>query len=331
MFSQFWRARRVLVTGGTGFLGSHVTRALAAAGARVTVVSRSNTARLPLPDDVTAVRDDLRDPQVAAACVRGYDVVLHFASRIAGLAYNARHPAEMLTYNAVLDLTVLEAAAREGASLFFYPSGALVYDADAPMPVVETASIGGMPLAACAGAAWAKRTAEAAIRLHESEGGMRVVLARLSNVYGPGDDFAPETAHLIASTIRRVARGEAPEVVGDGSALRAYLYVDDAVAAILRLLELAPGGPVNVGGQHEVSVRGLVDLVIEVSGATLVPRVGGAGPAGLSRKLLDVSRLAALGGFAEATPLRDGLKRTYDWYRERVAGEDRAEAAGRRP
>lgn len=312
---NFWRERRVLVTGGTGFLGSHVTRALAAAGARVTVVSRSGQGDLPLPDGVACVRGDLRDPHIAASCTRDQEVVLHFASKIAGLAYNIRHPAEMMTHNTILDLQVMDAAARNGVSLFFYPSGALVYDEAVATPITETASTGGVPLAACQGAAWAKRAAEAAIRCYEAEHDMRFVLARLSNVYGPGDDFHPETAHLIASTIRRVAHGEAPQVVGDGSAQRAYLFADDAVAAILRLLEVAPAGPVNIGGQHEVSVRDVVRLVIEVAGASVVPRSDAGGPSGLSRKFLDVTHLRTLVAFEESTSLREGLRRTYEWYR----------------
>lgn len=313
-----WRDRRVLVTGGTGFLGAHVTRALVAAGARVTVVSRSGAGDLPPPGGVASIRGDLRDPHVAALCTRDQEVVLHFASKIAGLAYNMRHPAEMMTYNTILDLQVMDAAARSGVSLFFYPSGTLVYDEAVATPIAETASTGGAALVACQGATWAKRAAEAAIRCHEAEHDMKFVLARLSNVYGPGDDFDPETAHLIASTIRRVAGGKTPEIVGDGSALRAYLYVDDAVAAILRLLELAPTGPVNIGGQHEVSVRDVVRLIVDVAGASVVPRLGAGGPSGLSRKLLDVTRLRALVGFQESTPLREGLRRTYEWYRRHV-------------
>ena len=313
---HFWRGKRVLVAGGTGFLGSHVTRALATAGARVTIASRSGQGALPRPEDVRSLRGDLRDPVFASECTRGQDVVFHFASRIAGLAYNARHPAEMMTYNTVLDLQVLDAAARNAVPRCFYPSGALVYDETAAVPVTEMAPTGGEPLAACQGAAWAKRAVEAAIRCYLAEFDMRVVVARLSNVYGPGDDFRPETAHLIANTIRRVARGEPPDVVDDGTPIRSYLYVGDAVGAILRLAELAPTGPVNVGGRHEVSVRELVELIIEISGTPLVPRLMAEGPRGLSRKLLDTTRLRTLTGFRESTSLRDGLTRTYEWYRQ---------------
>jgi nucleoside-diphosphate-sugar epimerase len=312
---HFWRGKRVLVTGGTGFLGSHLTRAVAAAGARVTIASRSGPGAIPPPDGAVHMRGDLRDPAFASACTREQDVVLHCASKIAGLAYNARHPAEMMTYNTILDLQVLDAAAHHAVPRFFYPSGALIYDANAPVPVLETASIGGEPLAACQGASWAKRAAEAAMHCHAAEGGMRVVIARLSNVYGPGDDFDRETAHVIANTIRRVAHGEPPEIVGDGSAIRSYLHVTDAVDAVVRLVELAPAGPVNVGGQHEISIRDLVALVIEVSGTALVPRFTAAGPSGLSRKRLDITRLRGLIDFRESTSLRDGLAQTYAWYR----------------
>ena len=317
MDPRFWAGRRALVTGGSGFLGSHATTALVAAGARVTVVSRSGRARLPLPDGVSSVLGDLRDPEVASSCVRGQEVVLHFASRIAGLAYNSLHPSQMMTYNTILDLQVIDAAVREGVPLFFYPSGAIVYDAAAEMPITETASTGGAPLAACQGAAWAKRAAEAAIRCSEAEYDTRFVIARLSNVYGPGDDFEPETAHLIGNTIGRLARGEVPHIV-DGDARRAYLYVDDAIRAVLGLIEIAAPGPVNVGGQEEVPVREIVRLATEVAGRSAPPAVDRDAPMGWSRKVLDVTRHRSLTGFEESVPLREGLRRTYDWYRRQL-------------
>jgi GDP-L-fucose synthase len=251
--------------------------------------------------------------------MHGQDVVLLFASKIAGLAYNTRHPWQMMMYNTVLDLHVIDAAVRQGVPLFFYPSGALVYDEAVDMPITETASSGGSPVAACQGAAWAKRAAEAAIRCCEAEHDTRFVVARLSNVYGPGDDFAPETAHLIGNTIGRLARGDVPRIV-DGEARRAYLYVDDAVRAILGLVEMAPAGPVNVGGQEEVPVREVVRLVTEVAGGSVVPAVDPSAPVGWSRKALDVTRLRSLIGFEEAISLREGLRRTYEWYRLQSVG-----------
>jgi len=301
-------------------LGSHLTRRLLDAGSRVTVASRTGHSRawagLVDADRVDSRRGDLRHADFADACTRGQEVVFHCASRIAGLAYNQRHPGEMLTYNAILDLQVLEAAARSGVQLYFYPSGALVYDENVAVPVSESASTKGEPVAACKGASFAKRAAETAVQLVAEESGMRTVVARFSNIYGPGDEFDGERAHLIGNMIRAIAHDEPPEIWGDGTQLRSFLYVDDAVAAAVKLAELGiDHGPINVGGQTECTVRDIAETLLEISGKALTSAYRSAGrPLGLRRKLLDNGKLRALTGFEETTSLRVGLETTYRWY-----------------
>lgn len=301
-------------------LGSHLTRRLIDAGARVTVASRTGRSHtwvgLVDPERVDSRLGDLRDAAFARSCARGQEVVFHCASRIAGLAYNQHHPGEMMTYNTILDLQVLEAAAHCGVQLYFYPSGALVYDEDVAVPVSESASTRGEPVSACKGAAIAKRAAEMAIQLVAEESEMRAVVARFSNIYGPGDDFGGERAHLIGNMIRAIAHDEPPEIWGDGSQLRSFLYVDDAVTAALQLAEVhGDHGPVNVGGQTESTVRAIAETLVQISGKTLTPVCRPTGrPLGLRRKLLDNGKLRALTAFAETTSLRAGLETTYRWY-----------------
>ncbi len=325
MDPTFWRGKRVLITGGTGFIGSHLTDRLIESGAVLTVASRTGRSKLHHgtadPARVEHLQGDLRDREFAERCVRHQEMVCHFASKIAGLAYNRAHPAVMLSYNAMLDLQILDAAARGGVRSFFYPSGALVYDHDARAPLAEHSSVRGDPVAACKGAAWAKRWIERAIPFYEEEYGMRAVIARFSNLYGPGDDFEPETAHLIGNTIRLVASDQAPEIWGDGSQLRSYLYVSSAVDAILLLCEKGvTSGPINIGGQVEYAVRDIIDLIVRISGKRLQPVFRPGGPTGLDRKLLDVTRLRELCGFEEDVSLEEGLRRTYDWYVNRRRG-----------
>jgi GDP-L-fucose synthase len=241
--------------------------------------------------------------------------VFHFASKIAGLGYNSKHPAEMMTYNTILDLQVLEAAARNGVPLFVYPSGALVYDRECPVPISEDASTRGEPLEACKGASWAKRTGETASALFGEEFGMRTAIIRFSNLFGPGDDFDPQSAHLIGNVVRLVANGEDPEIWGDGSQFRSYLYISDAIEALdLCLRKECDGDPVNIGGTVEYSVRDVVEQIIEISGKPLKATFRSSSPTGLSRKLLDISRFQELTGFKERISLYEGLRRTYEWY-----------------
>jgi GDP-L-fucose synthase len=315
----FWQDRKILVTGGTGMIGSRLVERLAEFGARVTVTTSSSSpkpgqARL-YRDNIEYLRGDLQNAGFAKESTAGQEMVFHFASKIAGLGYNAEHPAEMMTYNTILDLQVLNAAARNGVRTFFYPSGALVYDADVAAPIREEASTAGEPVPACKGAAWAKRTCEKAIPFFTEETGMQTIIARFSNIYGPGDDFQPDSAHLIGNLIRSIAGGEPPEIWGDGSQLRSYLYVADAIEAVLLLVEQGTEhGPINIGGQVEYSVREIADTLIEISGKPLQPVYLTSPPQGLRRKILDISKFRDLTGFKESTPLREGLEKTYSWY-----------------
>jgi nucleoside-diphosphate-sugar epimerase len=319
MRAPFWRDKAILVTGATGMLGAHVTKRLLDAGARLTVATR--TGRSPVWDDllgdapIDRRQGDLRDATFARACTAGQDVVFHFASRIAGLAYNQSHAGDMMTYNAILDLQVLDAAARNGVASFFYPSGALVYDEAAEAPIGEDASSTGAPLWACRGAAWAKRAVETAIGFVAEQFGMSAVVARFSNVYGPGDDFGTERAHLLGNLIRCIAHDERPEIWGDGSQRRSFLYVDDAADAALRVAERASRpDPINIGGRTEYAVRDIVNMLLSISGKSLEPLFHSDRPVGLKRKLLDSTRLRSLTAFEESTSLRAGLEATYRWY-----------------
>jgi len=296
-----------------------VAERLLEAGARVTVATR--TGRSAIWDDLLAHapidrrQGDLRDAAFARACTAGQEVVFHFASRIAGLAYNQCHAGEMMTYNAILDLQVLDAAASNGVGSFFYPSGALVYDEAAVAPVGERASTSGAPLWACRGAAWAKRAVETAIGFMTEQVGMSAVIARFANIYGPGDDFGTERAHLLGNLIRCIVHDERPEIWGDGTQLRSFLYVDDAVEAALRVVECAPGShPINIGGQTEYAVRDIVSMLLDISGKPLHPLFHSDRPVGLKRKLLDNTKLRDLTAFEESTSLRTGLETTYHWY-----------------
>jgi nucleoside-diphosphate-sugar epimerase len=319
MRAPFWRDKTVLVTGGTGMIGAHVAKRLLEAGARVTVATR--TGRSAIWDDLLAHapidrrQGDLRDAAFARACTAGQEVVFH--SRLA----DRRTGIQSMPCGRDDDLQchTRPAGARcrsqQRVGSFFYPSGALVYDEAAVAPVGERASTSGAPLWACRGAAWAKRAVETAIGFMTEQVGMSAVIARFANIYGPGDDFGTERAHLLGNLIRCIVHDERPEIWGDGTQLRSFLYVDDAVEAALRVVECAPGShPINIGGQTEYAVRDIVSMLLDISGKPLHPLFHSDRPVGLKRKLLDNTKLRDLTAFEESTSLRTGLETTYHWY-----------------
>jgi GDP-L-fucose synthase len=313
----FWSGKSILVSGAAGFIGSHVVEELHARGARVTAAdcNRAHAAlRLEPLAGVRTLIGDLTEASFAEEAARDQEIVFHLAARMAGLQYNASHPAEMLVCNTLLDLQVLRACARNGVAQVLFCSGALVYDRDRPVPTPEEGPASGDTNPDCEGSAWAKRIGERAARYFEQETGMKLVVARLANVFGPRDDFDPQTAHLIGKVIRDLAEGKTPELHGDGAQLRAYLYVSDAVEALLRLMEAGVHGEtVNVCARSEVTVRTVIDTITSAMASSSSP-VSRAGPTGVSRRLLDTTKLRALTGFEERVSFREGIERTARWF-----------------
>ncbi len=317
----FWDGRKVLVTGGAGFIGSHLVEEL---------LRRAPTACVTVADDlrngsrerlkglrVRLVAADLLDPQAAARVCRGQEIVLNLVARVGGVAYNAAHPATMFRDNALLSSNVLEGARRAGVERFLAVSSACVYPREASVPTPESEGFRGAPETSNAGYGWAKRMAEYQARAYRDEFGMKVAIARPYNCYGPRDHFEPEIAHVIPSLLRRVFSGESPlRVWGDGSASRAFLYVEDLARGLLDAAQhCADGEPVNLGTSEETTVAELVGLVLEAAGARRRVVFDRSKPSGQPRRNGDYSRASREFDFRPRVGLREGLRRTVAWAR----------------
>jgi len=318
----FWLRRRVAVTGGAGFVGSHVVEQLVAAGAAVTVVDnfiRGCQENLrPVGSQLTVRRVDLRDLHAATEAFRGHDVVLHLAARVAGVAYNQAHPAEMFLENAMMNLSALEAARQAHVARVEVVSSACVYPRDCRIPTPEEEGFREDPETSNLGYGWAKRMAEVQARLYAAEHGMAVGIVRPYNTYGPRDHFDAATAHVIPALISRVMGGEDPVVVwGNGEQSRAFLFVEDFARGILEAAERYPKpDPVNLGTTEELTIKELIALILELCGRQ--PRVifDASQPAGQPRRNCDTIKAEQLIGFRARVPLREGLQRTIAWYQE---------------
>ncbi|OGS40773.1 MAG: hypothetical protein A2506_05770 [Elusimicrobia bacterium RIFOXYD12_FULL_66_9] len=318
----FWDGKKVLVTGGAGFIGSHlVTELLRRGSPRATVAddfrsgSRDRLAGLP----VRVTRCDLLDSEAARRACRGQEIVLNLAARVGGVAYNAAHPATMFRDNLRLSANILEGARRAGAERVLVVSSACVYPREAPAPTKESAGFRGMPETSCAGYSWAKRMAEYQAEAYGLEFGLRTAIARPYNCYGPRDHFDPEISHVIPSLLRRILLGEDPiRVWGDGAQTRSFLYAEDLARGLADAAEHGVGrGPINIGSPEEVSIAELIAMILEETGSKARVVFDSSKPAGQPRRACDTSKARKELGFTARVPLREGLRRTISWLRAR--------------
>ena len=300
---------RVLVTGGAGFIGSHLTDALLARGDQVAVVddlSRGRFARLD--DQVILHKLSITDAGSLAALVKqiGPELICHLAAQI-DVRVSVAAPADDAQTNAVGTVNVLEAARAADARVLFCSTGGALYGRDAPIPSLEDV----LPLPESPYGV-AKYCAEQYVGLYNRLHGTRHTILRLANVYGPRQDPAGESG-VIPIFCDRVLAGERPVIYGDGKQTRDYVYVSDAVAAFLAAADQGRPGIWNFGTGVEVSVLDLAALIGEAAGRAVDPQFAPARPGELQRSALAVERAERDLGWRPAVPLADGVRRVYQW------------------
>ena len=307
---SFWGARRVLVTGGGGFLGRAILKGLRERGAGAVAAPRS-------------AEVDLRDRAAIRRCLAGTkpDLVVHAAAVVGGIGANRAHPGRFFYENAVMGIDLIEEARRAGVAKLVCLGTICAYPKHTPVPFREEELWNGYPEETNAPYGLAKKMLLVQLQAYRAEYGFDGIFLLPVNLYGPHDNFDLETSHVIPAMIRRFeeakAAGEAPVTLwGDGSPTREFLYVEDAAEGILAAAERYDGGePVNLGSGEEIAVRDLAALVARETGYAGAIRWDPSKPNGQPRRRLDVSRAERLFGWRATTPLAEGLKRTVAWYR----------------
>lgn len=326
--ARFYREHSVVVTGGAGFAGSHLVEALVALGADVRVPVRASTSLEFLrgvSDRIETVRADLFDPSQARRALAGRDVVLHLAAaKGGGIVHSMEHHGSLFRDNMLASIHVLDAARDEHAQRFLLVSSACVYPRDSRVPTPEEEGSRGAPEPTNAGYGWSKRMIEFLTHAYADEYGMNVGIVRPFNLYGPRDDFFRPTSHVIPGIITRLFDGERPLAVwGSGRQTRSFLFVEDMVRGVLMAgARTEIRGPLNLGSDEEITIADLARLIVEISGLDVELVLDPARPDGQPRRACDSSRAREQLGFEARVSLREGLRRTIEWYR--AAREARA-------
>lgn len=338
-----WSGRRVLVTGGAGFIGSHAVRRLVGLGARVRVadnLSRGHADHLPSPDGVEFVEADLTDAQVCQDLCDGIDGVFHFASKVGSIGYYTEQPLEVLAANIRIDGNVFSAAHAAGVSHFMYASSVFVYPAerqanpDSPPLREEEAFPANPPISY----GWAKLVGERLAQYACQQGShFRAAVLRLMGVYGPGQDIDLQRGSIIPVLVRRaIEHPRLPFVIrGDGQEFRSYCYVDDVVDAILRAVDkLATTdrrliGPLNIGSEERVRIIDVAREIVALSGKEIEIEFVAGSTAVLGQAIDCSTARAELDGWIPRVSLREGLRRVFEDVSRRQAkqGNERTTTA----
>jgi GDP-L-fucose synthase len=312
--------RRILVTGGSGFLGRHVVARLRELGCREILAPRRTEYDLKIAEQVARLVEGWR-PQV----------VLHLAAEVGGIEANRRRPGSFFYSNLMMGANLIEACRRIGVEKFLLAGTICCYPKFAPVPFREEDLWNGYPEETNAPYGIAKKALIVQLQAYRQEFGFPGVSVLPVNLYGPGDNFDLTTSHVIPALIRKFVEAQeqnCPEVViwGTGRPTREFLYVEDAAHAICLAAErLESPDPVNIGTGHEIAIADLAALIAAKTGYQGRLRYDPSQPDGQPRRQLDVARARALFGFEAATNLSDGLDRTIRWYRaQRSAGQRHA-------
>lgn len=306
--------QRILVTGGSGFLGAEVVLELLRRGVTDVVIPRSREVDLTHPEQTAALFADARP-----------DLVIHLAAKVGGIGANRRHPGTFFRDNMAMGLNVLEQARRAGTPKVVIAGTICAYPKFAPVPFREEDLWNGYPEETNAPYGIAKKALLVMAQAYRQEFGSNFVMVFPVNLYGPRDNFDLEDSHVIPAMIRKFIEAEhkgegAVELWGDGSPTREFLYVSDAAQGLVLAAERydAPD-PVNLGAGFEISMRDLANKIAEATHFRGEIRWDTSRPNGQPRRMLDVSRARERFGFSARVSLDDGLARTVAWYRENRA------------
>ena len=306
--TNFWKNKKVLVTGSTGFLGQSLM---------------SRLEKLQPEKIVTASHErfDLREYKDCLSVCKEVDVVIHLAANVGGIGYNQKKPAELFDDNILMSVNMMKAAYNVGVKKFVSLGTICCYPKFTSVPFKEEDLWNGYPEETNAPYGLAKKMLLVQGQAYRQQYNFNSIFLLPLNLYGPGDKFDPSQSHVIPALIKKFCdakNSKLPEVVvwGTGNATREFLYVDDAAEGILLAAEkYNKEGPINLGSGFEISIKDLTEKIKKLSGYQGKIVWDKTKPDGQPRRRLDVSKAKKEFGFVAKTSFEEGLKKTINWYR----------------
>ena len=316
--SDFFEDRRVVVTGGAGFLGGYVTEGLRKRGCKDILVPQIEDYDLVKLDDINRMYEDMKP-----------DIVIHLAAAVGGIGANREHPGEFFYKNLMMGVQLIEQGRIHEIEKFVAIGTVCAYPKFTPVPFKEDAIWDGYPEETNAPYGLAKKMLLVQSQSYRSQYGFNSIFLLPVNLYGPGDNFEPASSHVIPALIKKcvdaIESGAGHiECWGTGNVSREFIYAADAAEGILLATEhYNISEPVNIGAGFEITIKQLVGKIVELTGFVGEIRWDGTKPDGQPRRCLDTRRARELFGFEAQTKFDEGLKATIDWYaanRKRISG-----------
>ena len=312
--NTIWQNKKILVTGGAGFLGHYVVEELLEHG-----VSKEQIVIPVFPEY------DLRNMEDCKKAVGGMNIVIHLAGVVGGIGFNREHPGKSFYDNAAMALNMLEAARLEGIEKFVGLGSVCAYPKEIPVPFREEDLWNGYPEETNGPYGLAKKFMLVQSQAYYAEYGLNAIHLLGLNLYGPGDNFDPVSSHVIPALIRKVyeAKKEGKgsiEAWGTGKPTRQFLYVEDAAEGIVLAAErYNKPDPINLGSHLEISIKDLAELICELMDFEGEIRWDTSKPDGQPRRCFDVSKAQQEFGFLAKTDFKEGLKKTIEWYQKHAS------------
>ena len=318
MVSNFWQDKRVCVTGGAGFLGSFVTAKLRERGVAEIFIPTIEKYDLVNVASIRQLLDDSRP-----------DIIIHLAAQVGGIGANREHPADFFYSNLMMGVQLIHEAWLRNIQKFVALGTICAYPKFTPVPFKEENLWDGYPEETNAPYGLAKKMLLVQSQAYRQQYGFNSIFLMPVNLYGPRDNFNPESSHVIPALIKKCVEAietnaDSIEVWGDGSPTREFLYAEDAAEGILLATEKYDSSePVNLGSGMEISIKDLTELIARLTGFSGRIVWDSTKPNGQPRRRLDVARAEQEFGFKAAVSFEEGLKRTIDWYRKQKGTQSR--------